>query len=464
MAKEVPLDRQEARRTMMLTTPISRLVPKMAIPTIVSMLVTSLYNMADTYFVSMLPGDAATGAVGINMSLMAIIQMFGMAIATGANSYISRLLGAKRDDEANRTLSTTFFTAFGIGLFVMIAGLTFLDPLMSMLGAKDPEVLRYSRDYASFILYAAPFMAAQFLLSQCLRAEGSAMFSMIGITVGAAINVVLDPIFIFTFGMEVKGAAAATAISQVISFCVLLYPYFKRHSLLRISIKSIKFSKAIITEVAKMGFPTMLRNGLMSLATIVTNNVAQGFSVEALAAISVVNRIMMFVTSAILGYGQGFQPVAGFNYGAKRYDRVMHAFKFASFTGVSAISVLALVVGIFAPQIMAQFSTSQITRDIGVFSIRLQCIVMPIHAWCIVVNMMYAALGRAVGAALLSLSRQGLFFIPTVAIMSLLLHEYGLASAQAVADTLSLTLAIPYAVIAIRSMKKLQREMVEAKV
>jgi len=451
--------RQEARRTMMLTTPISRLVPKMAVPTIVSMLVMSFYNMADTFFVSMLPGDTAAAAVGINMSLMAIIQMFGMAIAQGANSYIARLLGAKQDDEANKTLSTSFVSAFAIGVVIAILGLVFMGPLMNLLGARDPGVLKYSRDYASYILYAAPFMCSQYVLMQCLRAEGSATFAMIGIVAGAVINVGLDPLFIFTFKMEVAGAACATAISQVISFVILLMPYIRKHSLLHIHPKHIHFSKSVVTEVSKMGFPAMIRTGLMSVATIITNNVAQGFSVEALAAISIVNRIMMFVTSAILGYGQGYQPVVGFNYGAKRYDRVLQAFKFSSYTGVIAISAFALVVGIFAKNIMGAFSNTPLTIEIGTFSIWLQCLVMPIHAWCIIVNMTYAGLGRATGAALMSLSRQGIFFIPLLAILSIAFKEYGLASAQAAADALCLALALPYAIIVVRDLHKLRREM-----
>ena len=452
------MSRQEARRSLMLDSPVSRLIPKMAIPTIVSMLVASFYNMADTFFVSMLPGDAAAGAVGINMSLSTIIQMFGMAIGQGANSYIARLLGAKREDEASQTLTVSFFTAFFIGAFMMVICLIFLDPLMRLLGAKDPAVLKYARDYASYILYASPFMCSQFVLNQCLRAEGSATYSMIGIVAGAIINCGLDPLFIFTFKMEVAGAALATSISQLISFFILLAPYVGKQSVLRIRLKLFRFTKRIVAEVTKMGFPSMMRMGLMTLATIVTNVIAQGFSVEALAAISVVNRIMMFVTSAILGYGQGFQPVAGYNYGAKRYDRVLSAYRFSVYTGLAAISAFALCVGVFSNNIMSAFSDTPFTVAIGSYSIRLQCLAMPFHAWCIIINMMYAGLGRAKGAALMSIARQGLFFIPMVIALSYAFNEYGLASAQAAADFLTFLVALPLAVIVLKDLRKLALE------
>ena len=228
--------------------------------------------------------------------------------------------------------------------------------------------------------------------------------------------------------------------------------------MLTISIRKFKITKNIATEISKMGFPTLMRSGLMTIASVITNNVASGFSAAALAAISVVNRIMMFVSSAILGFGQGYQPVAGFNWGAKRYDRVWKAFWFASIVGVSVITVISLVAAVFAPSIMRVFTDNAEAIDIGTFSIRLQCYVMPIHAWVIVVNMTYAGLGKATGAALLSLSRQGIFFIPAVWILSVAFGVMGLASAQAVADGLSLLLGLP---LAIRVLKEIKRLMIE---
>lgn len=446
--------RQEQRRNMMLTTPIAKVIPKMAIPTMVSMLIMSIYNMADTYFVSSL-GIEATGAVGINASLQSFIQMAGSALAIGANSYIARLLGANKDEQASRVLSTAFFSAIITGSLMMIFGLTFMDPLVRFLGAKDPLVIKYGKDYASFMLYAAPFMTSSFVMNQCLRAEGSATFSMIGMVSGAILNIFLDPLFIFVFNWGVAGAAIATAISKVVSFLILLSPYWRGHTLLHISWKKFGYTKDIAQEISKMGAPTFFRSGLMTLAQIITNNLASGFSPAALAAISVVNRIMMFITSAILGFGQGYQPVAGFNWGAKRYDRVLEAFKFSSIVGVSGVSILALFAGIFAPNLIGVFTDNPETIRIGVYALRLQCAVMPIQAWVMVVNMTYAGLGKARGAAVLSLSRQGIFFIPAVAILSKAYGVMGLATAQATADLLSLFLGLPLAIIVLRQLRDL---------
>lgn len=446
--------RQEERRNMMLTAPIAKIIPQMAIPTMVSMLIMSMYNMADTYFVSSL-GIEATGAVGINASLQSFIQMAGSALAIGANSYIARLLGAKKDEQASRVLSTAFFSAILTGTLMMIFGLIFMDPLVRFLGAKDPLVIKYGKDYASWMLYAAPFMTSAFVMNQCLRAEGSATFSMIGMVSGAFLNIFLDPLFILVFGWGVAGAALATAISKVVSFIILISPYLRGHTLLHISWKKFGYTKDITQEISKMGAPTFFRSGLMTLAQVITNNLASGFSPAALAAISVVNRIMMFITSAIMGLGQGYQPVAGFNWGAKRYDRVMQAFKFSSITGVGGVSILALIAGIFAPQLIGVFTDNAETIRIGVYSLRLQCLVMPIQAWVMVVNMTYAGLGKAMGAAVLSLSRQGIFFIPAVAILSSVYGVMGLATAQAVADLLSLILGLPLAIIVYRQLRNL---------
>lgn len=250
---------QNERQRMMLETPVPSLVFKMALPTIVSMLVMSVYNMADTYFVSYL-GTAATGAVGINLSLMSFIQMAGTALAMGANSFIARLLGQKRFADAESVLSVAFFTSVAIGLVTMVAGLLLLEPLVVFMGAKG-EVIPYAIDYATYILLAAPFMMGVFVLNQCLRAEGAATLSMIGVVSGSLLNIALDPLFVTTFGLEVAGAAIATAISKFISFVILVAPYLRGRTALRLRLGSFRLSREITTELVKMGFPTLARTG-----------------------------------------------------------------------------------------------------------------------------------------------------------------------------------------------------------
>lgn len=451
---EHALDRQSKRRQMMLEQPVERLIPKMALPTITSMLIMSLYNLADTFFVTKL-GTAATGAVGINFSLMSVIQAAAMSLGVGASSYISRLLGAKQDRQASATLATAFYVSMIVGGLIAVFGLIFLRPLVVLLGATE-TVVPYAMDYARYILYSAPFISGAFVLNQSLRAEGSATFSMIGMVSGAFLNLALDPLFIFVFNWGVAGAAAATAISKVVSFIILLIPYFRKSSLLTLDPKLFSLKKEIVVEISKMGFPTLLRSGLMTVAGVVTNVYAGSFSDSALAAISIVNRVMMFIGSAIIGFGQGFQPVAGFNWGAKRYDRVWKAFWFSSYVGVIGIVLLCAVIYLFAPTVIGWFTVDdQTIIELGQFSIRLQCLAMPLSAWVIVVNMLFQSIGRATEAAILSLSRQGIAFIPSIIVLSSLFGVEGLASAQAVADVLSLLIALPMALRILKLLKTL---------
>lgn len=454
MGKDMQLQAQ--RREMMLGTPISRLIPKMAIPTIVAMLVTSIYSMADTYFVSFL-GTSATAAVGVTMSIDQIIMMAGSFLAFGANSYVSRLLGAKQTKKASSTLSTAFFSAVVMGALVMTPGLLFTEKLVRFLGAT-PSSTQYAIDYANYILIAAPYMAASFVLNQCLRSEGSPVYSMVGIGIGGILNIALDPLFIFTFNLGVAGAAIATAISKFIGFCILIYPYIRKRTVLRLSIKIISFSKDIVREISLMGLPSLLRMGLGVVAYVLVNNIAGRYSDSALAATSVVSRIMMIPLSAMLGFGQGFQPVAGFNWGAKRYDRVRKSFRFSSIVGAIGTVIISLLIWIFAEQIIYLFTETDMEMlALGKLCLISQCLSLPLTAWVIVVNMMYAALGKPGGAIILGITRQGLCFIPVIFILSSIFGVQGVAVAQASSDLISFLITIPFAVSITRQVSRQEK-------
>ena len=441
------------KREFMLNTPVSRLVPKMALPSIAGMLVTSAYNLADTLFVSQL-GTNATGAVGVNGSIDLIIMMAGSLLAVGAASLTARLLGAKQDERAREVLSTCFFIAFALGCVVLAAGFAFQEEILLLLGANE-DILPYSEQYCRYILLAAPFMATSFVLNQCLRAEGSAVFSMIGMMAGAVLNIGLDPLFIFTFGWGVAGASAATAISKVVSWCILMTPYLRKKTLLAIRLCHFRPHWADAKEVCAMGSASFFRTGLGTLAGILLNRIAVTYGTSALAAINVSNRITMFMTSACLGFGQGFQPVAGFSWGAKRYDRVRESFRFSLITCVAGISAVGLLVGIFARPILLLFTDNdaELVR-IGVLSLRTQCLAMPFHGFCIIVNMLCSGIGQALPSLLLGLSRQGICFVPILPVMVRLWGVQGIAAVQGVADMLSLLLAVP---IAIRISRDIRR-------
>ena len=443
---------------MMLNEPISRIIPKMAIPTIVAFLINSVYSLADTYFVSSL-GTNATAAVSVNASLDQLIMMCGSMLAVGANSYIARLLGRGEDRKASQVLSTAFFTAMGIGALLMVFGSIFMTPMVRLLGAT-PTCEQYSIDYATYVLYAAPFMAANFVMNQCLRSEGSAMLSMVGMGFGGILNCVLDPIFIMPWGlnMGVAGASLATAISKWVSFVILIFPYVTRRSLLRLSVRNFTPSRDIFQQIVAVGSSSMFRSGLAVVSAILLNDLAGNISDSVLAAVGVCNKVMMFPFSIILGFGSGFQPVAGFNWGAKRYDRVRESFRFCARTAIIGSAVMALLVGVFADTFVVLFAgTDAEMRRIGVICMVAQCIALPIHGWVAVVNMFCAGLGKAKFAMVLSTARQGSCFIPLLYPLAWIFGAYGIAAVQAVADVLSLLLALPI----IRSMNRMIAEAEE---
>lgn len=452
MEKQSAASRKEARRLMMLNEPLYKVIPKMAVPTIIAFLINSIYSLADTYFVSSL-GTNATAAVSVNASLDQLIMMCGSMLAVGANSYIARLMGEGNDKKASQVLSACFFTAFGIGALLMIFGSIFMTSMVRLLGAT-PTCEEYSIQYASYVLMAAPFMAANFVLNQCLRSEGSATLSMVGMGFGGVLNCVLDPIFIFDLNMGVAGASLATAISKLVSFVILIFPYITKRSMLRLSAKNIRFTKDTVKEVVSVGSSSMFRNALAVVAGILLNDIAGDISDSALAGIGVCTKVMMFPFGIVLGFGNGFQPVAGFNWGAKRYDRVTASYKFSSWTALIGSAILAAVLILLAePMIIAFAGEDPDMLRIGKLCLILQALTLPIHAWVAVVNMLCNALGNAVGAFLLATARQGTCFIPIVHLMAWLLGENGVAGVQAMADVLSLALAIPMAILMTKKIR-----------
>ena len=454
--------RQEQRRNMMINEPIGKVIFKMAIPTIVAFLINSIYSLADTYFVSGL-GETATAAVGVNASLDQLIMMCGSMLAVGANSYIARLLGQGNDKKASQVLSTAFFSAFSIGAVLLVFGSIFMTPMVRLLGAT-PDCEQYSIDYATYVLWAAPFMATSFVMNQCLRSEGSATLSMIGMGFGGILNCILDPIFIMPWGlnMGVAGASVATAISKWISFAILILPYITRKSVLHLSIRNFHCSKDIIGQIVSVGSSSMFRSGLAVVAGILLNKMAGNISTALLAVIGVTTKVMMFPFSIILGFGTGFQPVAGFNWGARRYDRVQESFRFASIVALVGSAIMALGLFIFANPVIVAFSEQgSDMQKYGELCIQLQCIALPIHGWVAVVNMLCSGLGNAKGALVLSTSRQGTCFLPILFPMAIFMGAYGIASVQAAADVLSLVFAIPIALSMIKKIKNARQLQLE---
>ncbi len=440
---------------MMTQEPVERLICSLAVPTIVSMLITSIYNMADTFFVSRI-STSASGAVGVAFSLMAIIQAIGFTFGSGSGNYISRLLGQKKKSYAAKVAATGFFSAFGLGALLAIIGITFLDPLVHGLGATD-TIAPYARAYIRYILMGAPYMTSALVLNQVLRFQGSAFYAMIGIGFGGFLNIILDPIFIFSLNMGISGAALATIISQFISWSILLYNSSVGGNI-KIRFQDFTPKWEIYKEIFRGGLPSFYRQTLASTAMICLNFSAGPYGDAAIAAMSIIARTFQFAISAVLGFGQGFQPVCGFNYGAKNYDRVLRAFWFSVRTVVVVLLTISIMGFAFAPQIIALFRKEDLdVIAIGTLALRFQCMALPLAGWTIPSNMLLQTIGKGAKASLISISRQGLFFLPAILILPRKFGLLGVQMSQPVADTFSFLLSILVTASVLKELRAGQR-------
>ena len=448
---------QEEKYRRMTTEPVGRLVCQMAVPTIISMLVTAAYNLADTFFVGRMHSNSATGAVGVVFSLMAVIQAVGFFFGHGSGNYISRKLGAQETGNAEKMAATGFFWALFMGIFLAVVGLIFLTPLSLALGST-PTILPYTEKYLGIILLGAPFMTASLVLNNQIRFQGNAAYAMVGIVSGAVINVILDPILIFVFDMGISGAALATVISQICSFSLLLYMGRKGGNI-RIRFKNFTPSLAFIKEIIGGGTPSLARQGLASVATILLNVAAGAYGDAAIAGMSIVTRIAMFINAFLIGFGQGFQPVCGFNYGAGLYARVRQGFWFCVKVGFIFLLVCALAGMGFAEEIVSLFRKGDPdVIAVGAAALRWQFITFPLGSWIVMSNMMLQTIRKPVKATIISSARQGLFFIPLIFILSHYLGLQGVEMCQAVADLLTFILAIPLTCSVLNEMKRKQAE------
>lgn len=431
---------KEEKYRQMIETPVNRLIPRLAVPTIISMLVTSIYNMADTFFVSQL-STSASGAVGVMFSAMSMIQAIGFTLGMGSGNHISRSLGNRDEARAGVFAATAFYTAAIIGVGILAVGTLFSRQLVFFLGATE-TIAPYAQDYARYILIGAPFMMTSFVMNNILRSQGNAVFAMVGITVGGILNMILDPLLIFGLDLGISGAAIATMVSQIISFCILLYQCNARPDCIKIQLSKFRPSGKVYGEILHAGLPSFCRQGLASAAAVILNFAAGPYGDAAIAAMSIVTRFMMFINSSLIGFGQGFQPVCGFNFGAERYDRVLEAFWFCVKVAVIMLTAFGIVsFGISRPIITAFRREDLQVIEIGTLALQLQLLTMPFQAWVIMVNMLTQSIGYGFRASLVAMGRQGLFLIPALLILPKLFGILGLQMAQPIADMLTFVLA-----------------------
>lgn len=446
---------RDAQFEKMTTQPIPSLIARLAVPTVLSMMITGIYNTADTYFVSQL-GKSASGAVGVVFSLMAIIQAVGFTLGMGSGSIISRKLGEQKNEEANCIGTSAFVAALVFGVLVAVFGLLLLEPLVNALGAT-PTIRPYAMDYARWILIGAPIISACFVMNNIMRAEGHATFSAIAMTSGGLVNILLDPIFIFVFKMGTSGAAIATLISQCVSFIIFIQFFIRRKGTVVLSPKFISRKGQVYTKIIGTGLPSLFRQGLASIATILLNTSARVYGDAAISAMAITTKIIMLSGGIMVGIGQGFSPVAGYNYGAKIYSRVRQAFKFTVCVSFAFLFALASVLFIFAPQIICWFLNDAEVIEIGTFALRAQAAGLPLHAIIISTNMLMQSTGKNLQASFLSMNRQGVYFIPLIFILPRVLHLTGVEITQAISDVLSALTAIPYMIWFFRKLGKEQK-------
>ena len=448
---ELTRDQKQFRR--MTESPVCPLVMKLALPTTVSMLVTGIYNTADTYFVSQL-GKSQSAAVSVVFSLMAIIQAIGFTLGMGSGSIISRALGAKDKDTAGQALSTSFFSAVGIGALITALGLIFLEPIMNLLGST-PTALPYAKVYARYILCGAPIMMGTYVLNNLWRWEGKAVFSMIGIGLGGVLNICLDPLFINVLGLGVSGAAMATLLSQSISFVLLLVPVLKKKNISKLSLSLFSKKKDFHLNIWFTGLPSLLRQGLASISTICLNKVAGDIAQDsALSAMGIFGKVFMLIFCFLLGIGQGYQPVLGYNFGAKRWDRVKTAFLFTYVFGTAIMLVFGVILYIFAPALMPLFIDDAEAISIGTRALRFEALVMPLLTVNVMCNMTFQSMGQRLKASFLSSLRQGLFFIPCVFILPAIWGLTGVELIFPASDILTFLTSLPFAIHFLFALKK----------
>ncbi len=436
----------------MTETPIPKLIVSLSVPTIISMLVTNIYNMADTMFVGRL-GNSASGAVGVVFGFMAILQAIGFMFGQGAGSLVSRLLGRKDVESAGRIASTGFFYALGFGIILEAIGFFFLDSLVKLLGSTD-TIAPYAKTYIVFILFAAPFMVPSFVLNNLLRYEGKALLGMIGLLAGAVLNMAADPLLMFGLNMGIAGAGLSTALSQIVSFFILLSVFLKGKTQCRLSIRMVSRNFREVGNLCATGLPSLLRQGLSSLTTMLLNYEAAIYGDAAVAAMSIVTRISMFIFSFAIGIGQGFQPVSGFNYGAGKYRRLRQAFWFTAILSEFLILVIGVSVFLVSDDLIQKFRDDPLVIEIGTRALRLQCASMPFLPVCMVTEMMFQSTGHKIGASIMSSLRSGIFFIPCLVVLAFIRGLAGIQEAQPLAYILAFFPSVCFVVYFFRHLPK----------
>ncbi len=437
----------------MTETPVKRLIASLALPTVISMLITTVYNITDTYFVSKI-SIPASGATGIVFSLMAILQAFGFMFGHGSGSCISRHLGAMEFEKAKRYASTGVFLAAASGIMIMLFGILFINPLMKILGSTD-TILPFAKTYGLYILIAGPAMTTGCVMNNILRYEGLASLAMLGLTAGGILNIILDPILIFSLNLGIAGAGIATAVSQYISMLLLLMMFICGKTQSKISLKYITLNLRFMAEIAATGLPSLARQGLNSISNMVLNHQAAVYGDACIAAMSIVSKCSNFLFSICVGIGQGFQPVSAFNYGAKKYSRVKSGMNFTWLFSTAVIAVLSAACFALSPEIIRLFREDAQVIETGSKALRAVCAALLFLPTVMVANMTFQSIGKSGRALFLASAQNGLLFIPLILVLPLTFGINGILLAQPLSYILSAAISVPFLLGFSKELKKI---------
>ena len=420
--------------------PVKPLIIRLGLPAIVSNLVTMAYNLVDTYFIGQL-GTSQSGAIGIAFSVMTIMQAIGFFFGNGGGNSMSREMGKQNNQRAARLLAVGFFGSVGFGTLLAVIGLLALRPLVFGLGATS-TIAPYAMAYLTPILAVSPMVCGSFTMNGLLRYQGLSAYAMIGLVFGAVLNCFLAPLFIFVLHMGIFGAGLATAICQTISFLILLV-MCRKVAVLKLTPREFKPDALLVRELIGGGLPSLLRQGVGSVATICVNTAANPFGDAAIAAMAIVMRLMMFTNSVIIGLGQGFQPVCGYNYGAGLFDRVKEGYWFCVRVSTMILLGFAIVLAWFAPELIALFRADPDVIRIGMLALRFQCCSLPIMGVNMISNMIQQTMGLTAVASFLGICRQGAYLVPLILVLPLVIGLFGVQMAQPMADVLTFLTTIP---------------------
>ena len=456
--------KQISRYEYLTETPVPELILRLSVPTIISMLVTGIYNSCDTFFVGRISenGTGATAAVGLVFPIMAVIQAVGFMFGHGSGNTLSRLLGSGKKQEASEMAATGFALSLMTGLLFAVLGNLFIGPTIRFFASDEitSATFRMTEDYARIILFGAPFTMGQFVINNQLRFQGSAVYAMVGLLSGAVLNMILDPVLILWMGMGVKGAAIATVAGQIVSFFILLIGSRMGENI-RLKAKNVRINGHYVGQLINGGIPSLFRQGLAALATTLLNKAAGQYGAEmnaetataAIAAMTICTRVMMLLASALIGFGQGYQPLCSFNYGADKKDRVKKGYFFCLRWGTVFLLAVSTICFIYAPQVIRFFRKDADVVAVGKEALRYQAMTLPLLAVIVITNMMLQSIGKGLKASIASSARNGIFFIPAIIILPRLFGLTGVEIAQSVADVFSAVLVIPLAVSELRKMK-----------